>query len=65
MYVCCFKNFIENMIVVRFKIIRWPRPGPPVHRLQNKWGLEYGLPSTHAMVSLAMPFSVVIFMYDR
>lgn len=31
-------------------IIRWPRPGPPVQRLQNKWSLEYGMPSTHAMV---------------
>ncbi|KAJ6634824.1 Glucose-6-phosphate 1-dehydrogenase [Pseudolycoriella hygida] len=46
-------------------IVRWPRPGPPVHRLQNKWGLEYGLPSTHAMVSLSIPFSVVIFMHNR
>lgn len=31
-------------------IIRWPRPGPPVQRLQNKWSIEYGMPSTHAMV---------------
>lgn len=30
-------------------IIRWPRP--PMHlRLQTKWSLEYGMPSTHAMV---------------
>lgn len=27
-------------------IIRFPRPGPPVIRLQKKWALEYGLPST-------------------
>lgn len=46
-------------------IIRWPRPGRPVHRLQNKWGLEYGMPSTHAMVAVCMPFSVTIFMLDR
>lgn len=46
-------------------VIRWPRPGRPVHRLQQKWGLEYGMPSTHAMVSVAMPFSVVAFMSDR
>lgn len=46
-------------------IIRWPRPGPPVQRLQNKWSIEYGMPSTHAMVAVAMPFSVVIFMLDR
>lgn len=32
-------------------IIRWPRPGPPVQRLQSKWSIEYGMPSTHAMVS--------------
>lgn len=34
-------------------IIRWPRPGPPVQRLQNKWSIEYGMPSTHAMVCIA------------
>lgn len=33
-------------------IIRWPRPGPPVQRLQNKWSIEYGMPSTHAMVRI-------------
>lgn len=31
-------------------IIRWPRPGYPVQRLQSKWSIEYGMPSTHAMV---------------
>lgn len=31
-------------------IIRWPRPGLPVQRLQSKWSIEYGMPSTHAMV---------------
>lgn len=31
-------------------IIRWQRPGLPVHRLQSKWSVEYGMPSTHAMV---------------
>lgn len=31
-------------------IIRWPRPGFPVKRLQSKWSVEYGMPSTHAMV---------------
>lgn len=67
-------------------LIRSPRPGAPVIRLQNKWSAEYGMkfayylrnllaqpnyyllagmPSTHAMVSVAMPFSVVFFMMDR
>lgn len=31
-------------------IIRWPRPGYPVQRLASKWSIEYGMPSTHAMV---------------
>ncbi|XP_058815818.1 sphingosine-1-phosphate phosphatase 2-like [Topomyia yanbarensis] len=46
-------------------VIRWPRPSYPVSRLQKKWALEYGMPSTHAMVSVAIPFSVLIYTYDR
>ncbi|XP_062552595.1 sphingosine-1-phosphate phosphatase 2-like [Armigeres subalbatus] len=46
-------------------VIRWPRPGFPVSRLQKKWALEYGMPSTHAMVSVAIPFSVLIYTHDR
>ncbi|XP_059617070.1 sphingosine-1-phosphate phosphatase 2-like [Phlebotomus argentipes] len=46
-------------------VIRCPRPGHPVQKLQTKWALEYGLPSTHAMVSVAIPFSVLIYTLDR
>ncbi|XP_018568583.1 sphingosine-1-phosphate phosphatase 2-like [Anoplophora glabripennis] len=46
-------------------IIRWPRPGPPVVRLQNKWALEYGMPSTHAMVGVSIPFSVLLYTMNR
>ncbi|XP_017782329.1 PREDICTED: sphingosine-1-phosphate phosphatase 1-like [Nicrophorus vespilloides] len=46
-------------------IIRWPRPGYPVIRLQNKWALEYGMPSTHAMVGISIPFSVLLFTLSR
>ncbi|CAG9817539.1 unnamed protein product [Phaedon cochleariae] len=46
-------------------IIRWPRPGSPVVQLQNKWSLEYGMPSTHAMVGVSIPFSVLIFTVNR
>jgi len=43
-------------------IIRWPRPSmPPVVQLEQKWALEYGMPSTHAMIGLAVPTSAVIF----
>lgn len=47
------------------EIICWPRPGPPVQRLQSKWSIEYGMPSTHAMVSIAMPFASVIYTLER
>ncbi|CAH1105179.1 unnamed protein product [Psylliodes chrysocephalus] len=46
-------------------IIQWPRPGPPVIRLHNKWALEYGMPSTHAMVGVSIPFSIILYTMDR
>lgn len=46
-------------------IVRWPRPGLPVVRLQNKWALEYGMPSTHAMVAVSIPFSVLLYTMNR
>lgn len=47
-------------------IIRWPRPkSPPVIRLEDRYELEFGMPSTHAMVGVAIPFSLLIFMSGR
>ncbi|XP_059049610.1 sphingosine-1-phosphate phosphatase 1-like [Achroia grisella] len=46
-------------------IIRWPRPGYPVKKLQTKWAIEYGMPSTHAMVGVSIPFSVLLYTMDR
>lgn len=47
-------------------ILKVPRPAcPPVIRLDPKWQLEYGLPSTHAMVGVAMPFSILILTLNR
>ncbi|XP_072750715.1 sphingosine-1-phosphate phosphatase 2 [Anoplolepis gracilipes] len=47
-------------------IICWPRPAcPPAVRLQNKWSQEYGMPSTHAMVGFALPFSIVLFTMNK
>lgn len=47
-------------------IIRWPRPKcPPVIRLEEKWALEYGMPSTHAMVATAVPFSFLYYTMYR
>ncbi|CAH0407137.1 unnamed protein product [Chilo suppressalis] len=46
-------------------IVRWPRPGYPVKKLQEKWAIEYGMPSTHAMVGVSIPFSVLLYTIDR
>jgi hypothetical protein len=47
-------------------VVRWPRPScPPVVRLQNKWALEYGMPSTHAMVGVSIPLSVILYTMNR
>lgn len=47
-------------------VIRWPRPAsPPVVSLEPEYAVEYGMPSTHAMVGFALPFSMVIFTVNR
>ncbi|XP_050457249.1 sphingosine-1-phosphate phosphatase 2-like isoform X3 [Cataglyphis hispanica] len=47
-------------------MIHWPRPAcPPAVRLQNKWSQEYGMPSTHAMIGFAIPFSIVLFTMNK
>ncbi|XP_029034483.1 sphingosine-1-phosphate phosphatase 2-like [Osmia bicornis bicornis] len=47
-------------------VICWPRPAcPPAVRLQSKWAEEYGMPSTHAMIGISIPFSVVLFTMNR
>lgn len=46
-------------------IFKIERPGFPVQKLQKKWALEFGFPSTHAMIALQIPTSVVYFSYQR
>ncbi|XP_011309058.1 sphingosine-1-phosphate phosphatase 1 [Fopius arisanus] len=47
-------------------ILCWPRPAcPPAVRLQSKWSQEYGMPSTHAMVGVAIPFGIILFTLNR
>lgn len=47
-------------------IIRWSRPkSPPVVVLEPEYSLEYGMPSTHAMVGFVLPFSIFIFTQSR
>lgn len=40
-------------------VLKWPRPSYPAKRLQEKWAEEYGMPSTHAMVGISIPFSII------
>ena len=43
-------------------LIQWERPQVPIAvQLQTKWSEEYGMPSTHAMLGLAVPTSAFIF----
>ena len=47
-------------------IIQWPRPAcPPVISVEKRFQVEYGMPSTHAMVGTIIPFCLVYFTYDR
>lgn len=47
-------------------IICWPRPAcPPAIRAHQQWALEYGMPSTHAMVSITVPFAAHFFTTSR
>lgn len=47
-------------------VIQWPRPPcPPVIAVEKRYQWEYGMPSTHAMVGVLIPFSLVYYSYDR
>ena len=47
-------------------VVRGKRPAsPPVVRLVELYGEEYGMPSTHAMMGLAIPLSLVYFSFER
>ena len=47
-------------------VIQWPRPPcPPVISVEKRFEVEYGMPSTHAMVGTLIPVCLVYFTYDR
>ncbi len=47
-------------------ILKIPRPrSPPVIQLEKLYALEYGMPSTHAMVGAGIPFGMLILTYGR
>nr|CAB3266033.1 sphingosine-1-phosphate phosphatase 2-like [Phallusia mammillata] len=46
-------------------ILKWPRPSsPPVIRLDEAYETEYGMPSTHTMCAVTVPFTLLLFMSD-
>ncbi|XP_053290712.1 sphingosine-1-phosphate phosphatase 1 [Pleuronectes platessa] len=47
-------------------VIGWPRPkSPPVVKVEMFYNSEYSMPSTHAMSSTAIPFSLVFISCSR
>ena len=44
------------------EFLRWPRPRvPDVVRMETRFDGEFGMPSTHAMMSLSLPVSIIFF----
>lgn len=47
-------------------VLQIPRPAsPPVIQLEKRYALEYGMPSTHAMVGAGIPFSIYFLTRER
>ena len=47
-------------------IVCLPRPAsPPVVKLEERYRLEHGMPSTHAMVAAGLPISMVVLSHAR
>ena len=64
--ICLFWSFFMYVGQATKDIVRWPRPAsPPVIRLEKRYELEYGMPSTHAMVGAGLPFSIFFFTIGR
>jgi len=48
------------------EIVKLPRPAsPPVVQLEKRYALEYGMPSTHAMVGAGIPFAIFFLTKER
>jgi len=63
LFIYCMLMYIGQAIKDK---VGWPRPSmPPVIQMERKWALEYGMPSTHAMVGLGVPLSIFIFSSSR
>ena len=64
--VCMFWCIFMYIGQVVKDLIKWPRPtSPPVVRMEKRYALEYGMPSTHAMTGAGVPFAIMYFSKDR
>jgi sphingosine-1-phosphate phosphatase 1 len=64
--ICVFWGIFMYFGQAMKDVIRWPRPpSPPVFKLEKRYALEYGFPSTHAMVGAGMPFGILILTMQR
>lgn len=64
MYLTCVSWALTMFIGQATKdILKIPRPlTPPVVKLEEKYLLEYGFPSTHAMAAISISYSLLTFM---
>lgn len=64
--VCIFWALFMYLGQVTKDVLKIPRPAsPPVIRLEKLYALEYGMPSTHAMVGAGFPFSILLLTSER
>ncbi|KAG0727911.1 Sphingosine-1-phosphate phosphatase 1 [Chionoecetes opilio] len=53
--------WMVTMYIALKDLLKVPRPAcPPATRLDAKWGLEYGLPSTHAMLDWYLGLAIAL-----
>lgn len=64
--VCIFWALFMYLGQVTKDLLKIPRPAsPPVIRMEKIYALEYGMPSTHAMVGAGFPFSILLLTWQR
>ncbi len=63
LYFWCLYMYIGQATKDLLKIPR--PPSPPVVRIERRYALEYGMPSTHAMTGLGMPFTILYLLHGR
>ena len=57
---------MRRMMMIKMMMLRWPRPRlPDVVRMETRFDGEFGMPSTHAMMSLSLPASIILFTLSK